>query len=184
LIRLRIISGFLKGRFISVPETNNFRPTLERTRESVAEIIKNKLDGAIVADICAGSGAFGFEMLSRGASSVDFIEKDRHRAAQLIKTASQFGLSDQTRVISRDVNSFIKSASGKYDIIFYDPPYDDKDLMYLHEDLVRLLNVDGILLYESRKIHKGAKPSEKKIIPFDIRTFGETVVEFYGNTNQ
>lgn len=179
-MKLRIISGLLKGRFISVPDTKDFRPTLERTRESVAEIIKSRLPGAQVADICAGSGAMGFELLSRGALRVDFIEKDRTRADLIKKNAHQLGVADSCRIISRDVRSFLKNVSEAYDIIYYDPPYDSEELKSIGA-LLDKLTENGILLYEYRKARKKEKDLDiaPKELLFDSRTFGDTVVDFY-----
>ncbi|MBN2188552.1 MAG: RsmD family RNA methyltransferase, partial [Chitinispirillaceae bacterium] len=83
-MRLRIIAGVLRGRILQCPGRQlAFRPTLERTRTAMADMLQPRIGGSITADLCAGSGAFGFEMLSRGAARVDFIENDR-RAAELI----------------------------------------------------------------------------------------------------
>lgn len=179
-MRLRIISGLLKGRYISIPESGgDFRPTLERTRESTAEILKPHIDGAIAADLCAGSGAFGFELISRGASMVDFIEKDRRRASLILKTAEDFRVTDSCRIISRDARSFCKESSGGYDLIFFDPPYDRSDLHNSLPDILKLLSENGILAYQRPRGLPVDVDKHALIEPYDIRNFGETVVEFY-----
>jgi 16S rRNA (guanine966-N2)-methyltransferase len=180
-MKLRIISGFLKGRYITVADTNQFRPTLERTRESVAEIIKLLIPGARVADVCAGSGAMGLELLSRGAVSVDFIEKDRKTAEQLRKNVKHFGVEERCNILVTDVLSFLKNQMATYDIIFYDPPYDNLELKRVVLSMIEKLSNDGIFLYEQRKT-RNDKNTPKPLpdaTPYDSRTFGETLVEFY-----
>ena len=180
-MKLRIISGLLKGRFITVPDSSEFRPTSERTRESIAEIIKLHLPGKRVADFCAGSGAMGFEMISRGASHVDFIELDRARAATISKNAQDLGISECCRIITKDIRSFLENASEFYDVIFFDPPYDNDLLKNLTSKLLQKLTEPGILIYEFRKIRasKLTIQPEKHQTPYDSRLFGDTVVEFY-----
>jgi 16S rRNA (guanine966-N2)-methyltransferase len=182
-MKLRIISGLLKGRFISVSDKGEFRPTSERTRESLSQIIQPYLDNARIADICAGSGAFGFEMISRGAVHADFVELDRMRAAAIRKNAGELGIEDKCTVINNDVNYFLEKTSGSYDLIFFDPPYDDQTLKNLVSRLCERLNPDGILLYESRKMRRtdttySLTPDNQ---PFEIRTFGDTMVSFFKN---
>jgi 16S rRNA (guanine966-N2)-methyltransferase len=122
----------------------------------------------------------GFEMLSRGASGVDFIERDRARADLIKKNALELGIADFCHIINRDVRSFLKSISKSYDIIYYDPPYDSNELKSI-DALLDKLTDNGILLYEYRKLRKGDKDSEiaPKELLCDSRTFGDTVVDFY-----
>ncbi|NLD98821.1 MAG: methyltransferase [Fibrobacter sp.] len=176
-MRLRIISGILKGRFISIPEDNKqFRPTLERTRESVSEILKPFISNARVADICAGSGAFGFEMLSRGADWVDFVEKDRRRAKLLIENAQKLNIADSCCVFTQDIRSFVNNSRGGYDIVYYDPPYADTELKTVIPQLKQLLSEDGILVYEKARESSGSADLHE---PYATRVFGDTVVHFY-----
>lgn len=180
-MRLRIISGQLKGRYISISESKDFRPTLERTRESVAEIIKGIIPDSIVADICAGSGAMGIELLSRGASQVDFVEKDRKRAELIRKNVLDLEIGDRCQIFPRDVKNFLKDSSREYDIIFYDPPYDNEELKTIVELLINRLSAKGILVYEQRRNRKssGTPASDSVIKPYDTRIFGDTVVTFF-----
>ncbi|HEX3019587.1 MAG TPA: RsmD family RNA methyltransferase [Chitinispirillaceae bacterium] len=179
-MKLRIIAGTLKGRLINIPERDaGFRPTLERTRQSVLEIIKGYLPGAIAADVCCGSGAFGFEMISRGALRVDFFENDRRRADLLFKNSSVLGISDQCRIISGDIRTTVKRMTDFYDIIFYDPPYADIELAILTSELLNRLSQDGFLVYERAATKDSLKNASNNQCCFDIREFGDTAVEFY-----
>jgi 16S rRNA (guanine966-N2)-methyltransferase len=177
----RITAGLLKGRVIRVPESAlRFRPTLERARISIADMIQPRCAGAICADICAGCGAMGFEMLSRGASRVDFVENDPSCAAIIRDHAEKFAVASQCRIYTQSVESFIGSCRESYHVIFYDPPYDATDLAALIGPLLRLVRSDGILLYQ--RLHRGPKTdsAEKKPIqPIDLRRYGISVVEVY-----
>ena len=113
-MKLRIISGELKGRYVVVGEGIGIRPTQERVRESVAEILKRRARGAAVADLCAGSGAFGFEMASRGASSVDFVEVDKLAAVKIRENADALGVADRVRVVRDDVRKFVEGRLLKF----------------------------------------------------------------------
>jgi len=181
-MKLRIISGELKGRYIIVPDAVGFRPTLERTRESVAEILKKRLrDGPAAADLCAGSGSFGFEMLSRGARRVDFVEQDKAAAARISENAKRICVEERISVVQSDVRGFAAGKSGAYDLIFYDPPYADSSLAEFTPKLLSLLREDGVLVYE-RQRRAGEKKNvfaDNKPSMFDARIFADTVVEFH-----
>jgi 16S rRNA (guanine966-N2)-methyltransferase len=187
-MKLRIISGVLKGRYISTDDGGgiNYRPTQERVRESVAEILKKRVRGAAIADLCAGSGAYGFEMLSRGAARADFVEADKRAALRISENAAALGIGGRARVAREDVKKFVDSrisgGSGLYDIIFYDPPYGDAELAALAPRLLALAKRGGLLVYERRRA-----PAEKKAVDVagkislvDARAYSDTVVEFYG----
>lgn len=180
-MKLRIVAGSLKGRMLSFPPNDTeFRPTLERARTSIADLLQRYLAGAVAADLCAGSGAFGFEMLSRGAARVDFVESDRRRAEAIRKAAERFGVSEHCCIIAQDVQAFAQSCSKRYDIIFYDPPYDDHDLAGIMVPvLMGLLSANGMLVYQRRKKKGALASAEKTATPFDTRNFGDTIVDFY-----
>jgi 16S rRNA (guanine966-N2)-methyltransferase len=178
-MKLRIVAGSLKGRMLGFsPNDALFRPTLERARRSVADTLQPYLRGAIAADLCAGSGAFGFEMVSRGAAHVDFVERDRRRAEAIRKAAEQFGVEEQCEVFAQEVNDFARQCTRRYDIIFYDPPYNDHALGETTLP-ARLLSPGGILVFQRGKKRGMKGGGEESEPPFDTRNFGDTIVEFY-----
>ncbi|MCL2183130.1 MAG: RsmD family RNA methyltransferase [Chitinispirillia bacterium] len=180
MTKLRIISGDLKGRYVEAGEGAGFRPTQERVRESAAEIVKRKIAGAAAADVCAGSGAFGFEMVSRGAARVDFVEADGRAAGTIASNAVRLGINGRINVIRDDVRRFVNTA-GRYDIIFYDPPYDDDGLRGLIPGLLNMLKEDGLLIYERRRCRSEKKTADTggKINIVDARIYSGTVIEIY-----
>jgi 16S rRNA (guanine966-N2)-methyltransferase len=181
-MRLRIVAGTLGGRYITLDKkarSSDFRPTQERVRQAVSETIKLRIPGATVVDLCAGSGAFGFEMASRGAGQVLFVESDRARARCISRHIELFGLEMACRVLSADVRTFMRSATSTYDIVLYDPPYGDKGLAALAGTLLGLVSENGVLVYERDISHM---PSAEAFPPAafgrETRTYGDTAVEF------
>ncbi|MCL2220183.1 MAG: RsmD family RNA methyltransferase [Chitinispirillia bacterium] len=182
MTKLRIISGDLRGRCVSVGEGAAYRPTQERVRESVAEIVKRKIWGAATADLCAGSGAFGFEMVSRGAASADFVEADGRAADIIAASAAELGVGKKVRVIRDDIRRFADNAEkGRYDIIFYDPPYDNEELRGLTPRLLCLLKEGGLLIYERRRARHEKRSADTggKTNIIDARIYSDTVIEIY-----
>ncbi len=186
-MNIRIISGALGGRFIRPPKgaARGFRPTLERVRQSVADSIAGRIPGAVVADLCAGCGAFGLEMISRGAKQVDFVEADAGRVACIRDHIAAFGVVYAARCHKSDVCHFIRRRSeSRYDIIFYDPPYGNQELIDYIPAILPLLSGNGILIYQRDRASGGECVGEdRKFAPRgyirDSRRYGRTVVDFY-----
>ena len=179
-MRLRIVAGSLGRRFVTIDKkAQGFRPTQERVRQAVAETIKTMVPGAVVVDLCAGSGAFGFEMASRGASVVHFVESDRDRARCITKHAALFNLQGMCRVFETDVRTFIAACHQSYDIVFYDPPYGDAGLAALAGDLPALVSGNGVLIYE-RDVSDVPAPDTFQQTGFnrETREHGDTAVEY------
>ena len=183
-MKLRIIAGTLRGRTITLSDRSaRFRPTKDRVRQSLAETIKQRLPGALVADLCAGSGAFGIECLSRGAARAQFIEHDRVLAEGISKHIERFGLSSRSGVFTTDVKRFITVCKDMFDVIFFDPPYADGELALLIPGILGLLAPEGLLLHERAAGKEDAEHSE--IVDSGLRFFresrryGDTRVDFY-----
>ena len=124
--QIRIISGSLKGRKIRVPEgIDGLRPTKDMVRETLFNWLGQNLEGWQCFDAFAGSGALGFEALSRGAVSVLAVEQNAKAFATLKKTAQQFKLENKLSLHQQDVFQFLDSFVGqkKFDISFVDPPF-------------------------------------------------------------
>lgn len=183
-MKLRIVGGKLGRRVITVPPAaEKFRPTLEKSRISVAEIVKERLPGAVVADLCSGSGAMGFEFLSRGARIVHFIESDRLRALCITDHCKLFGVNISCSVFCEDVVRFVDHFPCKYDLMYFDPPYEDPSLGRTVSALADGLAKGGLLLHERRK--KTAPPvlvPGCSIVLSRTRTYGDSAVDFYEKT--
>ncbi|MFH1017409.1 MAG: 16S rRNA (guanine(966)-N(2))-methyltransferase RsmD [Pseudomonadota bacterium] len=122
---LRIIAGQLGGRSIDAPPkgVKGTRPTLERVRESVFDIIARKLPKARVLDLCAGTGSMGFEALSRGASSATFVESLRQNVQLIQHNAATLAVEDRMLLVAGELPYALGRVKGEFDIIFFDPPY-------------------------------------------------------------
>ncbi len=148
---MRIISGTAKGHPLKVPKEVS-RPTTDRVRESVFGVLMPVLGGARVLDLFAGSGALGIEALSRGASECVFVEKNRGACRVIEENLAKTGLEGM--VVMREVESFLRSETRKFDLIFADPPY-ATGLVDPAGDLVEfggwgdLLEEGGYLILES-----------------------------------
>ncbi len=122
---LRIIAGQFGGRNIEAPPkgVKGTRPTLERVRESLFDIVARRLPKARVMDLCAGTGSMGFEALSRGAASVTFVENLRQNIQLIQHNAEILGVEDRVRVVAGELPYALGRVKGEFDVIFFDPPY-------------------------------------------------------------
>ncbi|MBN1309155.1 MAG: RsmD family RNA methyltransferase [Chitinispirillaceae bacterium] len=182
-MKLQVVSGILKGRVLTIPRPcGAFRPTRERVRESVADILARRIAGAAVADVCAGSGIVGFEMISRGAARAVFVDDNRSRCSLIRKHAERFGIIGSCRIVMREVAAFIDGCSDRFDIIYYDPPYDDVRMAAAVALLCGLLTNKGILVYERRTLTRRKRELPVEMPPlFDRRSYGETEICLFEN---
>lgn len=164
---MRIIAGSRKGRRIAAPPGLETRPTGDRVREAVFNLV-GPLDGARVLDLYAGSGAMGLEALSRGAEHATFVERDRVAAATIAKNAETLGLADAVTLRREDVRRVLAtdaSAGTLYDLVLVDPPY--RMLPGLLPDLSRLVPpvvaAGGLVVVES-------EAREEPELPLPART--------------
>ena len=158
---MRIVSGHMRGRNITTPSGRNTRPTSDQTRESIFNILAHanwapSLDGAIVTDIFAGSGALGLEAISRGAEFCLFVETEPKARGAIRENIDKMGLFGKTRLHSHDATK-LKIAPGNlrgaFTHIFMDPPY-NKGLWkpVLHRlDEYNLIAQNGIIILEVSK---------------------------------
>jgi 16S rRNA (guanine966-N2)-methyltransferase len=175
---MRIIAGERKGHTIFAPKGLDTRPTSDRVRENVFNIVAPWVEDARVLDLYAGSGAMGLEALSRGAAGVLFIEADPEAVRAIERNLDKLRLSRAT-VLRRDAISGLaqEAAAGrKYDLVLVDPPYAMTDYDALARYLPSVLADDGLLVLES-----GAR-TEPKLSGLDVRTsrrYGSTRVTVF-----
>ena len=124
---MRVIAGLYKRRLLSTLEGNNItRPTSDRVKESIFNIIANELPSSVVVDLFAGSGALGIESLSRGAKKAIFVEKEANAVKIIQSNLNNLKINEnEYLIINKDTSKFLSSNSSslKADIIFVDPPY-------------------------------------------------------------
>ena len=147
---MRIIAGTHKGRTLKAPKWEGLRPTSDKLRETLFNILQTRIDGARLLDAFSGTGAVGLEALSRGAVSVTCLDNDRRAAGLIAENAALCGETDRC-VIIRDVASrALKKPlpGGPFDIVVLDPPYDYPDLSEAVQDAAGQRAAGGLLVLE------------------------------------
>src|SRR6056297_149625 len=121
---MRIIAGIAKGRKIYSGNIEGTRPTLDRVKESLFNIIGYPLNGYNILDLFAGTGNLGLEALSRGASFVTFVDNNRECYRVIKRNVELLNFNARSEILNKDSLKFLEDTSKKFDIIFMDPPYD------------------------------------------------------------
>lgn len=147
---MRIISGTCKGRILKAPTWDGLRPTSDRLRETLFNILAHRIDAARVLDVFAGTGAIGLEALSRGAVQAVFVERDRRAAALIEANAAHCGVQDRCVIIRQAVEIALDALRRRdpFDVIVFDPPYDRADLDAVLSGSAALVAPDGIVVLE------------------------------------
>jgi len=167
---VRIIAGDFKGRRIKTPATDKVRPTADRVREAWFNILQGSIPGARVLDLFAGSGALGFEALSRGAVSVDFVEKHTASLRVLHANASLLNVEGQVTIHRTDALRFTERLhASAYDVAFADPPYATDDVLRL----VALFRVTPFA-----RLFSIEHSIDRIVEGGDTRRYGDTAVTF------
>ena len=148
---MRIIAGFAGGRKFEAPEGIHTRPTLDRVRENLFNILQYRIRDSRVLDLFAGSGALSLEAISRGASDAVLVDSDRNANRIQRKNLEQLGMDDRARVYLCDWRKAVKeleTQGRQFDIIFLDPPYRMTDMRDVFAALVKLTAPDGLIVLE------------------------------------
>ncbi len=175
---MRIIGGAHRGRKLAEFKGSDIRPTADRVKESLFNILSQKVAGAAVLDLFCGSGNLGLESLSRGAESVHFNDISKDSLAVLKKNISALGAQPLCRVTNLDYLACLSSAAGSYDLIFIDPPY-AKEFGVTALGIIasrNLLTENGVAIYERDRAFEGTVEGLEK---FDERKYGKTYLTFF-----
>ncbi len=180
---IRIVGGNLKGQTIRVPAGHGVRPTAQKAREAVFDILRERIQRATVADLFAGTGAMGLEALSRGAARVAFVDHQRALMTALEQSIARLKPEGHTLTITADIHLAIQNTDllgwVPFDVLMLDPPYHvPMNRILLSVATAQLLQPNGLAVYEH--FHKtAAAPS---IGPWTlVRTarYGDTAFSFY-----
>jgi 16S rRNA (guanine(966)-N(2))-methyltransferase RsmD len=181
---MRIISGEYRGRILKNPSDNKTRPTSDRLRETLFNILSPKISSdARFLDLCAGTGAVGIEAISRGAEFSTFVDKSRRACALIEENLDLLKISErQTEVVCDSAERFVSRKHTKFwDIVFFDPPYKIDYGVFLYEfgtNAENLLSENGILIVE----HHAKNVLSDSVIDVRRRRVvkqGETNLSFY-----
>jgi 16S rRNA (guanine966-N2)-methyltransferase len=181
--QLRIVAGRLKGRRIRVPEVGSIRPTADRVREALFSILGPSVVGADLLDAYAGTGALGFEALSRGAARVVFVESDPSAALALRATARELGVASECSILEGRMTRLRHAGTlnGVFSLILADPPYGDAEEVASFLGLaVGLLAPNGLLVLEREA---SAAQLDEPLLRLERHSrYGRSRLDFYRPT--
>ncbi len=179
---MRIIQGTLKGRRLATPKGSQTRPTSDRIKESIFDILGSEIEGKSVLDLYAGTGNLGIEALSRGAKKIVFVEKGRQALQLITKNLSRCGMTGWAEILPKDVLravGILKRRGECFDLIFIDPPYErglvQKTLLKLKSQMI--YHEDSILVIQ----HDRREPLAESLNEFILvhqRKIGDTLLSF------
>lgn len=175
---MRIIAGKHRGRTLASFRGNDIRPTADRVKESLFQILSAKIVGARVLDLFCGSGALGLECLSRGAREAVFNDVSEESLAVLRKNLRALGESGMVTRLSFE--ACLKSVSGKFELIFCDPPYKancEEEIFALVRER-KLLSEGGLVVFESERELRPVAG----FVCVDTRNYGRTTVRLFAES--
>ena len=179
---MRIIAGDHKGCQLFPPTWNGLRPTSDRLRETLFNVLRNEIIGARFLDGCAGTGAIGLEAISRGASSVTFVESDRRAVALIEKNVKKCGVEDSSTIVRGGLpESLARSGEHScFDLCVLDPPYefDAAAIGAILTGVKCYLEEDGLIVLERARraevVEVAGLLNRRRV------TSGDSVLYFYG----
>lgn len=147
---MRVITGSARGRRLLSPEGFDVRPTTDKVKESIFNILQFDLPDAVVLDLFAGSGQLGIEALSRGAECCYFVDSSKKSLETVKANVDLCRFNDKAKVVFSDSFAFLKSTDCKFDIVLLDPPYNKQLCDRALELLSAVVLPDSIVLCETQ----------------------------------
>lgn len=176
-MNIRVIGGEFGGRLLDAPPGRRMHPMGERIRNALFNSIGSEVQGARVLDAFAGTGAVGFEALSRGAEHVTFIERDKLLQKILTTNIERLGVQNRTTLIRASVASWLDTSNPElYDVILADPPYNDTQFSTVAK-LFPLLKPSALMVLSHPG--KGEVPTKTGVVVVDNRSYGNADLTFY-----
>lgn len=180
---MRVISGIAKGTILYSLDGNTTRPTLDRVKEALFNIIQNNIYNAYVLDLFAGSGSLGIEALSRGANKAIFCDKSNNAIEIIKKNIEKTHIENKSQLIKQNYKKALQMLEGKYkfDLIFIDPPYADNIAVDAVSEIIEkdLLSEDGIIILETDDEERELKNLDNiDINVYDLRKYGRVKLIF------
>jgi len=177
---MRVIAGTLKGRRLRAPTWDGLRPTSDKLRETLFNILAPRIAGARVLDGYAGTGAVGIEALSRGAAAVTFVELDRRAQTLIEENLAHCGIENGYAIIRASVARalpHLRATGASFDVVLLDPPYDQEpgtDLKALED----VMAPNGIVVVEHGRRRAPPEQLGRLVRRRDVRS-GDSVLTFY-----
>lgn len=178
---MRIISGTAKGTNLYTLKGDLTRPTLDRVKESVFNIIQNEIRDSLFLDLFSGSGAIGLEAASRGAKEVVMCDSSKDAIEVIRKNINKTHLQDKIKLYNLDYEILINRLEGQFDFIYLDPPYKSNFILKSLKKLLdkQLLNCKSIIIAETEEL--SILKEEIEILGFnilDVRKYGRAYIIF------
>ncbi len=179
---MRIISGKAKGTKLYTLEGTNTRPTLDRVKESIFNIIQNDIEDAEILDLFAGSGAIGLEFLSRGAKKAVLCDKSKDAIEIIKRNVQKTHMEEKTQILNLDFEVCLdKIKNQQFDIIYLDPPYVTEYILKSIEKIIAQGNLkkEGLMILETddeQRILREIESEEVRIV--DKRKYGRATIIF------
>jgi 16S rRNA (guanine(966)-N(2))-methyltransferase RsmD len=174
---VRIVGGEARGRRLRAVPGRFTRPTADRVRQSLFDLLGQRCDGLRVLDLYAGTGALALEALSRGAAHATLVEQDARAAAVIGRNAAELGYGDRVEIVRDDVARALARMRGPFDLVFSDPPYALRAAQDTVDALARLgLVAPGGRVVVERDRREPAPSSPGGFSAVDERGYGDTAV--------
>lgn len=178
---MRVISGTAKGTSLESLEGTKTRPTLDRVKEALFNILQNDINDAYVLDLFSGSGALGIESLSRGAKFCVMADKSSDAIKVITRNLQKTRLEGNAKIIKNDYIKTLNSLNDKFDLIFIDPPYAENIAVNSIKLILELdlLAKDGIIILETDEAERELENLEKiNVNVYDLRKYGRVKLIF------
>ena len=177
---MRVIAGTLKGRRLATPDWEGLRPTSDKLRETLFNVLAPMIDGARVLDGFAGTGAVGIEALSRGAAHVTFVESDGRAVRLIQQNLDHCRVSDRYAIIrARFADAARRLPAGSFDLVFLDPPYRSEDMTLVLEEAAPLVAPDGLVVLEHARRDAAPQAAASVMTTRNILS-GDSALTIYG----
>ena len=174
---MRVIAGTARGVPLAAPRDRATRPITDRVKETLFAILGDRVPGARVLDLYAGSGAIGIEALSRGAASADFVERGRTSLDAIRSNLDATRLADDAHLHAVSVERFLAGATGgPWDLVVLDPPYEERAIVAPLRALVAHLAPGATVVVKA--FWRTEVPEVERLVAVRQRRFGETMLTF------
>jgi 16S rRNA (guanine966-N2)-methyltransferase len=176
---MRITGGTGKGRKLRVPAGSRVRPTSDKVKQALFNILAGRVRDAAFLDLFSGTGGIGIEALSRGAKQVFFVDDSRDSLQATRHNLEQAGFGNEAKVVASRAESFLKKTEEQFDIIFLDPPYslEQQPLLECVSES-RVIRPDSIVVYEHFKKQESPQAAGRLVLDREA-VYGDTVLAFY-----
>lgn len=177
---MRIITGTAKGQKLFSGKKTDTRPTQDRVKEAIFNMLGSFVIECRGLDLFAGFGGLGLEALSRGAKHFTFVEHNKANCKIIKKNINLCGFKDRSKVIKDDVNNFLEKNNEKWDLIFMDPPYEKENILSILNSILKneIIAEKGIIVVEHSKRQQISCPDRLNVIK--ERTYGDSGIHILG----